>query len=90
MNKKTASFSALIRACRAALGWSQTVLAERADMATVSIARIESGAISPRIDSARGIVRAFQDAGLEIREDEPRGGFTLIVSEQVFEVNKID
>lgn len=90
MTKKTASFSALVRACRSALGWSQSILADKSGMATVSIARIESGLISPRIDTARSIIRAFQDAGLDVREDEPRGGFTLIVNENVFEDKEID
>jgi predicted transcriptional regulator len=85
MSQKLSSFSALIRASRAVLGWSQSTLAEKADMATVSIARIEAGVISPRIDSARSIIRAFQDAGLVIHEDEPRDGFTLIVNPDVFD-----
>lgn len=85
MNQKTASFSALIRACRGILGWSQATLASKAKIAMVSVARIESGSISPRIDTATNLIRAFQDAGLYIVQDEPRGGFTLIVNSDVFE-----
>jgi DNA-binding XRE family transcriptional regulator len=85
MTLETASFAAVIRASRAVLGWSQSTLAQKAGIATVSIARIESGSINPRINTARNLIRTFQDAGLEILQDEPRGGFTLIASEAVFE-----
>ncbi len=85
MNHKATSFAALIRSSRAILGWSQSTLAKKSNIATVSVARIESGAIDPRMDTAKKLTRAFQDAGLKILQDEPRGGFTLIANEALFE-----
>ena len=50
-----------------------------------TIARLETGNINPRIDTVRSLIRAFQDAGLKILQDEPRGGFTLVVGAEVIQ-----
>ena len=85
MSVEKASIAALCRGCRAILGWSQTELAEKTNMAVTSIARIEQGAINPRHDTVLGLYRAFQNAGITIIQDNYRGGFTLTVDVSFFE-----
>lgn len=66
------------------LGWSQKELADRSEMAMASINRLEQGS-NPTMNTVRKIIRAFQNAGLEVIQDQPRGGFTLVVSSVVIE-----
>jgi hypothetical protein len=49
-----------------------------------SINRLERGS-NPTMNTVRKIVRLFQDAGLEVIQDQPRGGFTLVASAEVIE-----
>lgn len=51
-------------------------------MAMASINRLEQGS-NPTMNTVRKIVRVFQDAGVEVIQDQPRGGFTLVASAEV-------
>ena len=82
MNIEDISFAITCRTCRALLGWSQKELAERSNMAMASINRLEQGS-NPTMNTVRKIVRVFQDAGVEVIQDQPRGGFTLVASAEV-------
>lgn len=82
MDIEAISFAITCRTCRTLLGWSQKELAERAEMAMASINRLERGS-NPSMSTARKIIRLFQDAGLDVQQDQPRGGFTLVVSPDV-------
>lgn len=84
MDKEDITFALTCRTCRNLLGWSQKELADRAEMAMASINRLERGS-NPSMSTVRKIVRLFQDAGLEVIQDQPRGGFTLVVSAEVVE-----
>jgi len=79
------SFAALCRAGRAVLGWSQADLAEKTNLATASIARIETGKINPRHDTVLGIIRALEEGGLLIDKYNFDGGFTITASKSLFE-----
>ena len=82
MDIEDISFAITCRTCRTLLGWSQKELAERAEMAMASVNRLERGS-NPSMNTVRKIVRLFRDAGLEVLQDQPRGGFTLVVSPDV-------
>lgn len=58
-----------IRAARALLNWSQTDLAERADLSQTGIARIESGVNQPNSGTLDKIAAAFDDVGIEFISD---------------------
>lgn len=85
MSVEKASFAALCRGCRAILGWSQSELAEKTQMAVTSIARIEQGAINPRHDTVMSLFRVFQEAGITVSQDNYRGGFSITVDARLFE-----
>ena len=69
-----------IRAGRLALGWTQGDLARASGVSEVSIARMETAAISPRLGTISKIQGALQDAGVTININHPAGGFTLSLS----------
>jgi transcriptional regulator with XRE-family HTH domain len=71
-----------IRAARAALNWAQPELAKRSGVALVTIARMESGKMSPRLSTLVKLKTTIEAAGIRISDDYPTGGFTLTVSEQ--------
>lgn len=64
--------SELIRAARGALDWSQTELAEQADVHFQTIVSIEKGASSPSSTTLSKIRQAFERNGLEIEGDNLR------------------
>ncbi len=68
-----------IRAARAALNWTQPDLAVRSGVALVTIARMESGQISPRLATLAKLKAAIEGAGVRIADDNPIGGYTLSV-----------
>jgi transcriptional regulator with XRE-family HTH domain len=70
---------AAIRAARAALGWSQHQLAERAGVAVVSLARLEAGMGSARMKTIDLLIDAIEAGGVTVIDNEPNRGFTLIV-----------
>jgi len=69
-----------VRAGRLALGWTQGDLATASGVSEVSIARLETSAISPRLGTISKIEGALQSAGVAITLNQPAGGFTLALS----------
>jgi transcriptional regulator with XRE-family HTH domain len=69
-----------VRAGRLALGWTQGDLATASGVSEVSIARMETSAISPRLGTISKIEGALQVAGVAITLNQPAGGFTLALS----------
>jgi transcriptional regulator with XRE-family HTH domain len=54
-----------IRAARALLDWSQSDLADRADLSQTGIARIENGTNQPNTQTINKIKAAFESAGIQ-------------------------
>jgi transcriptional regulator with XRE-family HTH domain len=71
---------AAVRAARLALGWTQGDLATASGISEVSIARLETSAISPRLGTISKVQGALQDAGATININQPAGGFTLTLT----------
>ena len=69
-----------LRAARSALGWNQPELAQRSGVGLVTIARMESGMMSPRLSTIAKLKTAIEGAGVRIADDYPAGGFTLTVT----------
>lgn len=69
-----------IRAARFALNWSQADLAIASGVSEVSIARLESGAISPRLSTISKVQGALEAAGVAITLNQPSGGYTLALT----------
>jgi len=76
-----------IKAARSALGWSQPELARRSGVSVVTIARAESGAISPRISTLLALQKSIEDAGVIIQDNSPINGYTLIIQPEAIEVS---
>ncbi|WP_278361560.1 helix-turn-helix domain-containing protein [Stutzerimonas kunmingensis] len=76
----------MVRAARAVLGWSQPTLAERSGVSLVALARLESNAVSPRLSTVSRLKAAIADAGIQVIEGQPSGGFTLQVSGRAVEM----
>jgi len=77
-----------IRAGRLALGWTQGDLAGASGVSEVSIARMETSAISPRLGTISKIQGALQDAGVSININQPPGGFTLSLTPSAVAVSR--
>lgn len=77
-----------IRAGRLALGWTQGDLAGASGVSEVSIARLETSAISPRLGTISKIQGALQDAGVSININQPPGGFTLSLTPSAVAVSR--
>ena len=71
-----------IRAGRLALGWTQGDLAGASGVSEVSIARLETSAISPRLGTISKVQGALQSAGVAITINQPSGGFTMTLNPQ--------
>lgn len=69
-----------VRAGRLALGWTQGDLAGASGVSEVSIARLETSAISPRLGTISKVQGALQSAGVTITLNQPTGGFTLTLT----------
>ncbi len=69
-----------IKSARAALGWSQPDLAEHSGVSVVAIARLEAGTVSPRLSTVSKIKEAFNKAGVRVVDDQPEGGYTMVVA----------
>ena len=76
-----------IKAARSALGWSQPELAGRSGVSVVTIARAESGAISPRISTLLALQKSIEDAGVVIQDNSPINGYTLIIKPEAIGVS---
>lgn len=72
----------MIRAARNALGWTQPMLAKRAGVSLVALARLESNVTSPRLSTVLKLKAAIEEAGIQVIEGQPAGGFTLQVGEK--------
>ena len=81
INKTAFSFALQLKAARAVVGWSQAQLAERSGVARPTVARIEAMMMQPRLDTVGKLKQAFLDAGLQILDGAPVGGFSLIVND---------
>ena len=77
-----------VRAARLALGWTQGDLAAASGVSEVSIARLETFAISPRLGTISKIQGALQDAGVTININQPPGGFTLSLTPSAVAVSR--
>lgn len=75
----------IIRAARGVLGWTQPDLAERSGVSLVALARLESSAASPRLSTVSRLKAAIEEAGIQVIEGQPSGGFTLQVSAKAIE-----
>lgn len=80
MSQETRIISS-IKAARAALDWSQPVLAKRAGISLVALARLEAGMASPRLSTISKLKAAIEGAGVRIADDYPPGGYTVTVSD---------
>jgi transcriptional regulator with XRE-family HTH domain len=69
-----------VRAARLALNWSQANLASTSGVSEVSIARLESGALSPRLSTLSKLQSALDAAGVTITLNQPTGGYTLALT----------
>jgi len=69
-----------LRAGRLALGWTQGDLAAASGVSEVSIARLETSAISPRLGTISKVQGALQGAGVAITFNDPPGGFSISLS----------
>lgn len=79
MQESLFRFAVQIRTGRTALGWSQTELAARAGVARPTIARIESFAMQPKLETAERLRNALRQSGIEFLDYEPDQGFTMVV-----------
>jgi transcriptional regulator with XRE-family HTH domain len=70
-----------IKAARAALGWSQPMLAKKSGVSLVAIARLEAGMASPRLSTISKLKIAIEASGIRIADDYPPGGYTLTAAE---------
>lgn len=70
--------AAKIRVARAALGWSQAELAQRAGLTQRAIYRLESAAAGCRKSTIRAIDAAFDETGIQFKQ-MPDGGFVITV-----------
>lgn len=68
-----------IRGARGMLGWTRADLATACGLATSTIRRLEDGKISPRNDTGRVILRAFENAGLEFIPDGIKKSRTEVI-----------
>lgn len=73
-----------LKTARTALNWTQQALAAKSGVSQVTIARIETGAMSPRLSTVSKIKAALYDAGVRIVDESPEGGFSLFVDGKVF------
>jgi transcriptional regulator with XRE-family HTH domain len=67
------AFAAGLRMARAALGWSQSDLADLVGMTQRSVHRIEQGQCEPRRTTLLAIENVLRQAGLEIRYGDDGG-----------------
>jgi predicted transcriptional regulator len=74
-----------LKAARTTLNWTQEDLAVRSGVSKVTIARMESGMMSPRLTTVGKLKKTLDQAGVRIIDESPTGGFTLCVDGKVFE-----
>ncbi len=62
-----------IRAARALLGWSQQQLADKAIVSLNALARLERGAVDPRVSTLTALQKAPAKAGVEALSELGQG-----------------
>ena len=75
LNTKT--FSIAIRTGRAALGWSQTELAQKAGVAIPTVARIEGNIIDPRYKTMGLLIDALEKGGIKFEFNKDNLSVTI-------------
>lgn len=73
-----------LKTARTALVWTQHTLASKSGVSAVTIARMESGMMSPRLSTLSKLKAALAEAGVRIVDESPEGGFSLFVDGKVF------
>lgn len=68
-----------LKTARTALNWTQQEFASRSGVSLVTIARMESGMMSPRLSTLSKLKTALSEAGVRIVNESPAGGFSLYV-----------
>lgn len=67
----------LVKAARAALGWSQNDLCKHSGMSGATVTDIENGTGDPRRSSVDAVEAAFRKAGVVFTDDGTRVGLTI-------------
>lgn len=62
-----------IRAARALLDWSQQELADKAIVSLNALARLERGAVDPRMSTLSAVEKALEKSGIEFIPESDRG-----------------
>lgn len=68
-----------LKTARTALNWTQQEFASRSGVSLVTIARMETGMMSPRLSTLSKLKTALSEAGVRIVNESPAGGFSLYV-----------
>lgn len=68
-----------LKTARTALNWTQQDLASWSGVSLVTIARMETGMMSPRLSTLSKLKTALSDAGVRIVDESPAGGFSVYV-----------
>jgi predicted transcriptional regulator len=71
--------SAAIRAARGALSWSQQDLADKAGVSLPTVARLEAGLSSPKLETVSNMIGALEKAGVEF-DWQVNNGFGIKVT----------
>lgn len=69
-----------VRSARLALGWTQRDLASASGVSEVTIARLETAAISPRLATLSKLLSALQSAGITLNLQDPTGTLTITLT----------
>jgi DNA-binding XRE family transcriptional regulator len=64
---------AQIRAARGLLKWTQTILAHKAALSTVTLNMIENESVVPRTGTLDAIRRALEQGGVEFLDEKGQG-----------------
>ena len=70
---------AAIRAGRSALNWSQLELAEKSGISLPTVARTETGANNPKLETVSRLIGAIEAGGVVFSWTHP-GGFGMAVT----------
>ncbi len=88
MDNESLKIVTSLKTARTALHWTQQDLAERSGVSLVTIARMETGVMSPRLATLSKLKTALSEAGVRIVNESPAGGFSLHVDPKA--LNQID
>lgn len=85
MSREDRKIVVALKTARTALSWTQQDLAAKSGVALVTIARMETGVMSPRLSTLSKLKVALADAGVRVIDESPAGGFSLSVEGRVFQ-----